>query len=76
MMHEGMSGMGPVMMAVLAIVVVVPFWRICTRAGFSGWLGLLAAIPLLNLVLVYFLAFSRWPIETRGPSKAEPDDVD
>jgi len=51
---------------VWAVVLVVPFWRISTKAGFSGWLSLLMVIPLVNLVYLYFLAFARWPSQQRG----------
>jgi len=44
-----------------AIIAIIPFWRICTRAGYSPWLSLLVAIPLVNIVFIYFLAFSAWP---------------
>jgi len=48
---------------VIAIVVVVlPFWFICKKAGFSPWLSLLNAVPLGNLILIYILAFSEWKI--------------
>ncbi|MFE8071024.1 hypothetical protein QQM79_08185 [Marinobacteraceae bacterium S3BR75-40.1] len=53
-------GHGLWMLALLALV-VVPFWRICQRAGFSGWLSLLILVPLLNIGLLYFLAFAEWP---------------
>jgi len=36
---------------VLLILVVVPLWRICGRAGFSPALSLLALIPILGLVI-------------------------
>ena len=42
-------------------IAVVPFWRICKRVGYSPWLSLLIAIPLLNIGFIYFLAFSQWP---------------
>jgi len=42
-------------------VLVVPFWQIFKKAGFSPWLSILMAIPLLNAVVLYFLAFARWP---------------
>lgn len=68
MMRDGMWGMGPVMMIVFAIVVLIPAWRICAKAGFSGWLGLLAVVPIANIILLYFLAFSQWPLErSRSP---------
>jgi len=44
-----------------AIIAIIPFWRICTRVGYSPWLSLLIAIPLVNLIFIYFLAFSDWP---------------
>ncbi len=66
MMNEGyrMIG-GPWMMLVVGVLVVVPVWRICTKAGYSGWLSLLVLVPIANLVLLYFLAFAEWPLERR-----------
>ena len=43
------------------IIAIVPFWRICERIGYSPWLSLLIAVPLVNLIFIYFLAFSTWP---------------
>ena len=48
-------------MLVIAIVVVIPAWRICQRTGYPGWMGFLILIPIVNLVLLYFIAFSDWP---------------
>lgn len=48
-------------MLVLALFLLVPFWRICQRAGFSGWLSLLILVPMLNIALLYYLAFAEWP---------------
>jgi len=50
-----------IILAVLAIV-VIPFWFICKKAGFSPWLSLLNFIPLGNLILLYVLAFSDWKV--------------
>ncbi|MFO7527506.1 MAG: hypothetical protein R6W86_01690 [Marinobacter sp.] len=55
-------------MLVIAIVVVIPAWRICQRTGYPGWMGLLILIPVINLFLLYFLAFSEWPADKRGGS--------
>ena len=47
---------------VVVIVVIVPLWRICGRAGFSPALSLLAVIPLLGFVIVAaVLGFAEWP---------------
>jgi hypothetical protein len=53
-------------MLVIAIVVVIPVWRICQRAGYSGWLGVLILIPMVNLALLYFIAFADWPANKTG----------
>jgi hypothetical protein len=41
-------------------VIVIPFWQIFKKAGFSPWFSVLMAIPLLNAVVLYFLAFANW----------------
>ena len=61
----GIWGMGPGMMLLFAVVLVVPAWRICARAGYPGALGLLAVVPIVNIGLLYFIAFAQWPIEQR-----------
>jgi len=44
-----------------AIIVIIPFWRICQRVGYNPWLSLLMALPLVNLIFLYVLAFADWP---------------
>jgi hypothetical protein len=52
----------PLIVLVMLAILVVPFWFICKKAGFSPWLSLLNIIPLGNLVLIYVLAFSDWNV--------------
>ncbi len=54
--------------AVIAFVLlVIPLWKICARAGFNPALSLLAIIPLLGLLIVAgVLAFSEWPAAKGG----------
>lgn len=64
MMGESMSGHTMwgghwLWMLVMAVVVVIPVWRICQRTGGPGWMGVLILIPFVNLLLLYFLAFSK-----------------
>ena len=61
MMQDGMPGFGLLWALLFSAIVVVPFWRICTKAGYSGWLSFLAVIPVANVFLVYFLGFSDLP---------------
>lgn len=42
------------------VFLVLPFWFICKKAGFSPWMSLLNLIPLGNTVLVFILAFADW----------------
>ncbi len=66
MMQNGFWMLNPVVMLVVALLVVVPVWRICVKAGYSGWLSLLVLVPIANLLLLYFLAFAEWPVERRA----------
>jgi hypothetical protein len=56
----------PELLVVLAIVasslvVIWPAGRICRRAGFSPWLGVLAVVPIANVLLLFFVALAEWP---------------
>ena len=73
-MSEMMSGtsmwpFGPLMMLVFAALIIVPFWSIFRKAGYSQWLGVLMVVPIVNLVMLYFLAFSDWPRLREGETK-------
>jgi hypothetical protein len=73
MMHGGFGMMpGSWMMLLTAIPVVVPVWRICAKAGYAVWLGLLIVVPIANLLLLYFLGFADWPLERRASADASP----
>lgn len=50
-----------------ALVVVVPVWRILVRMGFPGWLALLFLVPLVDLLLIWIVAFADWPALRRTP---------
>jgi uncharacterized membrane protein YhaH (DUF805 family) len=41
-------------------ILIIPYWRIFSKAGFSGWLSLLILFPLVNLIVLYVVAFSEW----------------
>lgn len=52
----------PFFMVVIAIIMVIPYWMIYKKAGFSPWLAILMIVPLVNLVLLYVVAFSQWKV--------------
>ncbi len=61
MFGNGMGSVGPFMILISAALVIVPFWFIFPKAGYSKWLSLLMVVPLVNVIALYFLAFSQWP---------------
>jgi hypothetical protein len=50
-----------IVVAGFAVILLVPYWRIFGKAGFSPALSLLMVIPVVNICMLYFLAFSDWP---------------
>jgi hypothetical protein len=57
-----------------ALLLIIPTWRILTRAGFSGALSLFHLIPVVGLLVVLaILAFTPWPAgEARRPLGTTP----
>ena len=74
----GISGMGPrggflpggplasifvvALFAVTLIVLAIAFYRLYQKAGFSGAIGLLMLVPVVNLGVALYLAFAEWPV--------------
>jgi hypothetical protein len=50
-------------MILIAIWALIGFsgWRVFTRAGFKGFIGLLFLVPVLNFVALLYLAHKDWP---------------
>lgn len=66
---------------ILSLLQLVAFWKILGRMGYPPWLAILASVPILNLVLLYYVALSPWPREGRwngpggGTGPAGQDDA-
>jgi hypothetical protein len=59
-------------------VVLIPFWQIWKKAGFSPLLSILMMVPLVGIVMLYVLAFTEWkvvPAQTGYPQSAPPQQV-
>ena len=72
----GMGFGGLIWIAIMAALVVIPFWQLWSRTGHSGWISLLMVIPLVNIVMLYVLAFKAWPADggarrEGGPQRPE-----
>jgi hypothetical protein len=63
--------------AILSLLQLVAFWRILGRMGFPPWLAIIASLPLVNLVVLYYVALSPWPRERewQGPGEADGPDA-
>ena len=63
---QGVAGLGIIVVvlflsAIGAFLTVIPFWKICSKAGFPGALSLLMLVPIANIVLPFYVAFAQWP---------------
>ena len=66
MMSDMSMQMGPfelIMSLIIVVLIILPFWFIFSKAGYSKWLSLLMVVPIVNIVMLYFLAFSTWRSE-------------
>lgn len=59
-----MMGGGLLWWLIMAALLVVPFWKILPRHGIPQWVALLAALPLVALILLWIVAFK----DDLGPS--------
>ena len=52
-----------VIFSLIAIIfAVIIYWRIFSKAGYSGALSLLMFVPIANIIVLCVLAFGNWPI--------------
>ena len=51
-----------VFLVVILAAIIIPFWFILKKAGFSPWLSLLFFVPFGGLILIYVLAFATWKV--------------
>jgi len=74
-----MGGLGfPELIVILVMIVVIwlPWSRIFSKAGYSPWLSLTIFVPLVNLIVLFWFAFSEWPILRRGTGESAPSLID
>ncbi len=54
----------------VALLLIIPTWRICERAGFAGAWSLLHLVPVIgSFIVMGILAFGEWP---NGEAVSEP----
>jgi len=54
-----------VVIAAICGILIWPAMRICRRVGFPSWLGVLIVVPIGNVILLWVVALSEWPVEQR-----------
>ena len=50
------------MVVAATVFMVFLWWRIFSKAGYSGALGMLMFVPFGCLIMLCILAFSQWPV--------------
>lgn len=60
-MHAMMIFM-PFFVLGFAIIMVIPYWFIWKKAGFSPLFSLLMIVPFVNFIMLYVLAFAEWKV--------------
>jgi hypothetical protein len=52
-----------VFIVVFSLAAMIPWFFIYKKAGYHPAMGCLMFVPIVNLVMMFVLAFSEWPIE-------------
>jgi ABC-type maltose transport system permease subunit len=50
-----------IFVVVAIVLMLIPYWKIFGKAGFSPALSLLMLVPVVNIAMLYYLAFAEWP---------------
>lgn len=61
---------------IASVVLVIPYWFIFKKAGFSPWLAILMFVPLANIIILYVIAFSPWKVVPLPPYSVTPFQSD
>jgi hypothetical protein len=55
-----------IVLAAMVAVILVPYWKIVKRTGNPPALSILFLVPLVNLVAIWWLAYTKWPAVDKG----------
>ena len=60
-------------LVIMVLALIIPTWRICNRAGYSGAMSLLHLIPGVGtLIVMAILAFGTWPAGEAAQQQPKP----
>lgn len=61
--EESMFGIGfPELVVLTTLASLVAYYKIFSKAGFSRWLCFTMIVPILNIAVLFYLAFAKWPL--------------
>lgn len=67
-MMAGMMGIFLIVTLLITLFFIFIYWKIFSKAGYSGALSLLLLVPIANLIVIVWFAFADWPaIRHRTP---------
>ena len=49
----------------MSVLCLVAWAKIFAKAGYSGWMCLLFLIPLINIIIFLWFAFTTWPVQEK-----------
>ncbi|WP_311221347.1 hypothetical protein [Acidovorax sp. WCS2018Cala2-18] len=58
------------MLMPLMALLVIPTWRILQRAGFNGAWALLMLVPIVGILVLWFVSFLKWPADREGRTQS------
>lgn len=53
-------------LGLVVVLFVFLYWKVFARAGYSGWLALLMAVPIVNVAMFVWFAFADWPVAKKA----------
>ena len=74
-MITAMMAIFPILAIIFVVLMMIPYWMIWKKAGFSPWLSLLMLVPLVNFIMLYVLAFAEWKVVPVSQVTAMPPRV-
>ncbi|MCX8224538.1 MAG: hypothetical protein OTI35_00575 [Sulfitobacter sp.] len=63
MMLTNIGGLPGIVLILVWIVNFVAFWKLCPKAGLSKWWALVLLFPLFSIILLWVIAFKKWPTD-------------
>lgn len=69
-MDGGIGIVGPLVSIAVVVLFLWFYGRIVGRAGYSPWWALIMLVPVVNMVMLWVFAFTRWPALERTPEEA------